>query len=758
MKKDLFLPIIIIVLFTILFFHAFFLQGKLPIPSDTIIGLYHPFIDFAVKHFPNGVPVKNTLITDPVRQQYPWRWLAVSTEMIGQLPLWNPYNFAGTPLLANLQSAAFYPLNILLFIFPFWLGWSIMVFLQPILAGLFLFFYLRRMKVSVIASLLGGFIFSYCGFSIAWLEWNVLVQVAIWLPLILLAKEHLLEKTSYKWMAILIFAQCAAFFAGFIQIFFYMILLHESYLLARIITITRTENRKTHFLNRVWKKYTPFIIQDLIIIGITSIQWLPTLQLIIFSNRNSDLLNVWKLPGWFIPWQNLAQFFAPDFFGNPTTLNYWGIWNYGEFIGYVGIFPLIMILFALFYRRDKKTFFFGAFLLISLIFSLPTIFAKIPYITGIPFFSASQPTRLLFITDFSLSILSALGLDYYVRNSMSKKIIYPLLLIFIVFSGLWYFALSAYKLFHISLNDSLVTKHNLYFPTALFFLSAILLSSNFYIKNIKIKNFLIVVLLVLTFIDLYRFSNKFISFTQKSFLFPQTDALSYLQKQQGQFRIMATSSEILPPNFSIMYQLQSLDGYDPLYLQRYGEFISALSQNKPDITLLDFHRIITPQNLKSRLIDLLGVRYILTLTNPHDSNLKKVFSEGKTIIYKNSQAFSRVFFVQSVKSVTDKDEAVRVLFDPQINLHKTAIVEGWGNQSTHFANGSALITNYQANSITITTRSNNRTFLVLTDTYYPTWHMKIDGREGKIYRTDYNFRGIVLPAGNHQVIFYDTLL
>src|SRR5258708_26558177 len=107
----------------VVFFAPFFLKYLLPIPSDTIIGLYNPFRDLYAKEYPNGIPYKNFLITDPVRQQYPWRFLALDLEKQIQLPLWNPYSFAGTPLLANFQTATFYPLNILLFIFPIAIGW-----------------------------------------------------------------------------------------------------------------------------------------------------------------------------------------------------------------------------------------------------------------------------------------------------------------------------------------------------------------------------------------------------------------------------------------------------------------------------------------------------------------------------------------------------------------------------------------------------------------------------------------------------------
>src|SRR5579863_10396973 len=109
MKKFTFLPFLLLLLIILSFFHSFLIQGKLPIPADTIVGLYHPFRDLYAREYPNGIPYKNYLITDPVRQQYPWRFFAISNELAGQLPLWNPYSFAGTPLLANFQTAAFNP-------------------------------------------------------------------------------------------------------------------------------------------------------------------------------------------------------------------------------------------------------------------------------------------------------------------------------------------------------------------------------------------------------------------------------------------------------------------------------------------------------------------------------------------------------------------------------------------------------------------------------------------------------------------------
>lgn len=184
-------PIIFITLIVVVFFWQLIFKGLLPVPSDTIVGLYHPFRDLYAKDYPNGIPFKNFLITDPVRQQYPWRELAISLEKKLQLPLWNPYSFAGTPLLANFQSASFYPLNILLFLVPTDMGWSILIFLEPLLAGIFLYFYLNNLRLNKWASFLGAFTFSFCGFFVAWMEWGTILHSALWSPLILLVIDKI---------------------------------------------------------------------------------------------------------------------------------------------------------------------------------------------------------------------------------------------------------------------------------------------------------------------------------------------------------------------------------------------------------------------------------------------------------------------------------------------------------------------------------------------------------------------------------------
>ena len=42
---------------------------------------------------------------------------------------------------------------------------------------------------------------------------------------------------------------------------------------------------------------------------------------------------------------------------------------------------------------------------------------------------------------------------------------------------------------------------------------------------------------------------------------------------------------------------------------------------------------------------------------------------------------------------------------------------------------------------------------MLFDTYFPGWTASVDGRETPIYRANYTFRAVSMPAGAHIVMF-----
>jgi hypothetical protein len=742
------IPVLGFVFITAIFFWQVLLKSLIPTPADTIVGLYYPYRDLYFDTNPNGLPFKNFLITDPVRQQYPWRSLAVDSYKTLNLPTWNPYSFSGTPSLANFQSAAFYPFNIVFFIFSLHVSWSILIMLQPLLAGIFLYLYLRNLRLDDYSSFLGGVIFAFSGFFAMWLEWGTVLQAALWLPLILLSIDKIGENYSKRknlvmWTLVLIFSTAFSFFAGHLQTFLYLIVFSVIYFLARLL---QSRNRVRLGLI-IFLSWTASLI-------ISLPQLVPTFKFILLSGRAEDQL-LWQKEGWFIPVHHLVQFIAPDFFGNPATLNYWGTWNYGELTGFVGVVGLVLFIYAVLFRRDKKTYFFGLAAAISLFFAISNPASKTPFILGIPFISTAQPTRLLFITDFSLSVLAALGLNFFILKGRFRQIVWPLMIV-----GIVLVALLLYLEFGVSSSSNfinyLIAKRNLYFPAIVFAACSFILILYPLVKK-KFKNYFILLLIFLVIVELFRFSWKFNTFSKKEYLYPETPVTRFLQQNTGYFRFATNDPRILAPNFSIMHKLSSAEGYDPLYVERYAKYISAINRDRPDINPpFGFNRIVRIENFSSNLVDLLGVKYVLSISDLNTLGFRKVFEYGQTKVYENDEVLPRTFFVKNVQYAKNEKQVITMMFDKNYAPLYQAIVEE--NVPGNFSVGDAEISEYTQNEVVIQTNNNFQGFLILTDTYYPTWHVKINGKEKKIIRSDFNFRGVVVPPGKNMVVFRNYLL
>ena len=63
-------------------------------------------------------------------------------------------------------------------------------------------------------------------------------------------------------------------------------------------------------------------------------------------------------------------------------------------------------------------------------------------------------------------------------------------------------------------------------------------------------------------------------------------------------------------------------------------------------------------------------------------------------------------------------------------------------------------TNYKNESFELKTSTKSDRLLFLSEIYYPiAWKAYIDGVETEIYKTNFAFRSIVVPAGEHKIEF-----
>lgn len=698
-------------------------KGKLPVPTDTLIGLYHPWRDLYANEYPRGIPYKNFLITDPIRQQIPWRKVAIDQWKSGNIPSWNPYSFSGNSLAGNIQAAAFYPLNILFAFLDFPVAWTILIILEPLLAALFLYTYLRTKELSPLSCLFGAISWSFSGFVIAWLTWATLIHVVLWLPLILLSIDKL-ENRRILWSVVLVFALSAQLLAGHAQLSFYVLLLAGVY--------------------AFWRRAKFFWIPWLLALVITSIQWIP-LARSVFESSRVVAIDSWLTAGWFLPWQHLAQFFSPDFFGNPATLNYWGEWNYGEFIGYISIASIIFALYALLAEKKSSYIkFWGWTLAITLVFLLPTPIAKLPFLLKIPVLSALQPTRLMAIVDFSLVVLAAGGFSRW-QESKDKRIWIPVVFVGSILAILWVITLK---------SNLVVSRRNLILPTAVYGLSALVIAVASNPRKKVITSLSAIALIAIVAFDLIRFGWKFTPFTPREYFFPQTQTIAFLKSQEKPFRVLSTDPKLLPPNVAVYYGIEDVSGYDPIVSNDYEAFVSALSRGKPDISApYGFNRIVETGNLNSPLVRLLNVRYVLTLDDITDPRLTKVHEEGETRVYELKDSLPRVYLVNELVVDTSRENTMKTLYDPVFDPHTTAVVaQNLRIDATELSQDEFVhVVDYSSQSMKLVATVSRSRFLVIGNRRDPRWHVYMDEAEVPTVATNFLFFGIVVPVGTHNI-------
>ncbi len=737
MKRSDVLAIVVFVLLVGIFFHKTLVSGLLPVPSDTLVGLYHPYRDLKAAEYPNGIPYKNFLITDPIRQQIPWRKQTIDAMKNGTLPTWDATSFSGTPLLANIQSGALYPLNILFFVLPFPLAWSALIISQTLLAGIFFYIFMRIISMGAIPSLFGSIIFAFSGSSIAWLTWGTLLSSWMWTPLALASVHELIlhdTKKSVKWFCLGIIALSFSFFAGHLQMFFYSavtVVLYALWLL--------NAHRKPHALT--W--LTAVVLGAVAIVSyqlLAILQWLP-------QTARLSSGSAWHAEGFFIPFVHLVQFVAPDFFGNPATLNYWGTWNYGEMVGYMGIAGLVFALLGI----GKQTKFWGMLAVASLVFAVQSPISALPYVLHLPFLSSLQPTRLLVIVNLALSVLATYGVSSVLTSH--KKNYTPVILVGALLAACWV-AFVDHSAIRITIEQAQVLKRNLYVPSVVFVSTALLFAAYRYFKKRQLHMGIVILFMALSVFDLFRFGWKFTPFTEQSLFFPRTKVISYMESAPKPFRTMTLDDRILPPDTNTYYGLESINGYDPIHSLRYDKFIAAMERGEPNINPpYGYERIIVPKNTSSPLFDLLNVKYILTFNEIPNPRFRKVLTEGQTHVYENMSLMPRAYLVSRVIYKKTEQEVINALYSPDFYYAFDAVVETPVNvlNTGLQAGESATITHYEQGKMTINVKTTQPRLLVIGNMYNPNWKATVDGKQAPIIRVNYLFMGIYLKLGDNKV-------
>jgi hypothetical protein len=196
--------------------------------------------------------------------------------------------------------------------------------------------------------------------------------------------------------------------------------------------------------------------------------------------------------------------------------------------------------------------------------------------------------------------------------------------------------------------------------------------------------------------------------------------------------------DVLLPNTNILDGIPSANIFDPLVSARYERWMDALEKIEKTGDKSSF----------MRLLNLMGVGVVEYLNQDQPSGVG--FEQ-----IENSQ---RIRWVPCARIVPHGEEAWDVLISENLDFRREVIIEeeaGSPGLPCKTENYYAQLTRIdeKPNLIKMNTSSPDEGWLVLSDVWYPGWKAEVDGQRTIIYRANYLFRAVSVPAGEHTVVW-----
>lgn len=142
----------------------------------------------------------------------------------------------------------------------------------------------------------------------------------------------------------------------------------------------------------------------------------------------------------------------------------------------------------------------------------------------------------------------------------------------------------------------------------------------------------------------------------------------------------------------------------------------------------------------------------------HRNDLTLAFRSHTAAIWENQDALPRAFVVHRAEIVRDEQMLTR-LRSSDFRPDRVVLLsdgqplgqqEETGQEQTK---DQVTITEYKPERVAVTVKTDRAGYLVLADSWYPGWEVRVDGQVTSLYRADYIFRAVPILPGQHRVVF-----
>ena len=680
----------------------------------------------------------------------------------GSIPQWNPYQFGGMPHIAAMHGDIFYPTAWLRLILPIDTAINIGWFVHFVLAGLFMYFFLRALRLGWAAAVTGGVAYELTGIlaSLASPGHDGKLYVSALAPLAFFALLRAVRDRKLWGYALLALSVGLGLLSPHYQMTYYLLVALGLWTLYLVFF----DPERPADLR--WPVPLSLAAAAVLLgLGISGVQALPFLEYIPYSPRGAGGPSAgWEYAtSYSFPIKELPTIILPEF--NGVLENYWGGNALKAHSEYIGVAVLILALIGLGGKERRR-------LLLGL-GTIALLFLLVSWGNHFPFYrlwyevmpmmkKVRAPGMAFYLVALIICVYAAIGVERLLKGEVRWR---SVAIMAGVLGGIAVLGVAGglqtvgevlvipEQTGRLAANDPALRAGSLRLLLAVAATSVVLwLVLKGHLRGLGATAAL---LLIITG-DLWSVDRKFFPFHPPAAeLFRADPLLERLESVRPPFRVL--DAGVYRPATLIAHRQQLVLGYHGNEIRFYDDLLGGKN--------------VWANAGYPGLWNLLSVRYIITRDSVTFPGLHYVMGpvqtgNGPAFLFEQDSTPPYVRVLSAAAEIPD-DRVVATVIDPRFPYESVVLFPDSSSVAPDPIQGSFVppspITAELAEwapgrmRITLAGSTARPAYLVVSENWYPDWKATIDGQPAEVHRGDNTLITVVLPPGAREVslVFHD---